>query len=64
MPLQLLRPPPQLTVHAPPLQTSPARHPRPHIPQFARSVFRSRHVPLQLLKPLVQLTVHALPLQT
>ena len=42
------------------VQTWPEAHARPHAPQLARSVWRSRHVPEQLVCPAAQLTTHAL----
>jgi hypothetical protein len=55
MPPQSVRPGVQLTAHAPLAQTSPAPQVRPQVPQFRRSLSRSRQVPLQSVRPLPQL---------
>ena len=51
LPLQSVRPVPHEAVHAPPEHTCPAAQARPHAPQFARSVARSRHAPEQSVWP-------------
>jgi hypothetical protein len=56
MPLQFVRPPPQLTWQVPLEQSWPAAHARPHAPQLLGSVAKSRQMPLQFVRPLPQLT--------
>ena len=46
-----------VTVHTPAEQTWPLAQTRPHAPQFAVSLVRSRHTPEQLVVPDTQLTV-------
>ena len=46
-----MKPAVQLTWHIPPEHTWPAEHARPHIPQCALSVARSRHVPEHAVCP-------------
>jgi hypothetical protein len=46
-PEQSVRPAPHDVVHAPAEQTCPAMQARPHMPQWVRSLVRSRQVPEQ-----------------
>ena len=53
-----------VTVHTPAEQSCPEAHARPHAPQFAVSLVRSRHTPEQFVVPDTQLTVHTPAEQT
>jgi hypothetical protein len=54
VPAQLVSPVAHVTTHVLPEHTVPAAHARPHAPQFALSVVRSRHVPEQFVRPAPQ----------
>jgi hypothetical protein len=54
----------QLRRQTPLSHASPELQARPHIPQFARSLVRSRHEPEQLVWPTAQLSWHVRLVQT